>query len=986
MPDGGSGGSGSGSDGGGTSTGDPSPFPSDPAGGEFAWVVSSDGARGLVSVAADQDGNIVVAATQTGEVVLGSLHLATPHDQALLVLKLTSDGTPVWARSFPVAGSVTANGITATSEGDVVIGGQFYGGALQVGDQQMTAVGLGDGFVIALDGASGAPRWAAQLGSSSDDVYPDLVASVAAGRDADGTEAIYAYGQLGGVYTIDDGVPFPFSFTTAFLIRYDRDGTQRWAKSFRDMDGGLPHTLALDPHRGPVITGYASSTLTFGDQVADHASVVVGLDFDGQVRFARSITSDFQSFSGNLGVASGGDVYFASEFQGTPLVVDDQFVTVIPVDLDLLASPFDLFLLRFTSGGRVAFSRMIRSPRSASSIAVVNDAAGASYLLGTCDGEIDVQPEIQCDATIGGGKIVVSHDAGNAYRWATFAQPVDADLAAAPGSRLVMAGVALAPEVNFGGIRVPTHSLFIASLGAGPARIPSPLPTAPTISRVALDGASDMQIRQGGAGTLVVAGTALDQVTAARLGALDIHVPAHTATATELRLPVTIPHGHTAGPLTLTLSNASGSALLSGVVTVTPIVVGPTGSTVGRGTFSSPLPLCNAMATDVSYGDVVQLLDGTYGCREAFFVPVGVVIRGTSEAGTVLQGVGLALDPALGPDPFGTTVIENLTIDGASISSLGATLTVADVTIHQDPGSNPFSASLSLQGGHLAATNIDIDGGGIGIEVTGNGSATVDGYRFLGGHGTAIDVAFSQLDARHVTVDASVGIILEDGTLALADSEISTGGVALDAGDENTPAGTRTVTLMNTRLRSTSVAITEVTTQLTVTDCTLERGPEAVGGIVDGIRVFGGTLTFTRTVLRGFEAAGFALWDAPPFVTAPNITLDQVDIEVGDTGIEEIEYQDHGHLSVRNSHVNGQRRGFSLLGGFATVDLGTADSPGNNQIETASGGLSFEDWGDSGVVDAHGTTLNGTSYDGDVQGPASVAGAYTLHGSDTIRF
>src|SRR5262245_17322763 len=32
---------------------DPNPFPADPAGGEFAWVVSAPGARGPVAVAAD---------------------------------------------------------------------------------------------------------------------------------------------------------------------------------------------------------------------------------------------------------------------------------------------------------------------------------------------------------------------------------------------------------------------------------------------------------------------------------------------------------------------------------------------------------------------------------------------------------------------------------------------------------------------------------------------------------------------------------------------------------------------------------------------------------------------------------------------------------------------------------------------------------------------------------------------------------------------
>lgn len=983
----GSNGSGSGSDGGGTSTGDPNPFPSDPAGGEFAWVVSSPGAVGSTPVAVDRDGNIVVATTQTDEVTLGSLHLAAPAGQALLVLQLTGDGKPVWGRSFPLAGSVEANAITVTSEGDVVIGGQFSGGPLQVGDQQMTSAGNGDGFVIALDGTSGVPRWAAQLGSANDHDRADHVAGLVAGPDADGVEAIFAYGWLGSDVLFGQ---------SSYLIRYNRDGTQRWARSFVDLDSidsslTDAHSLALDPQRGPVISGFAGSGLMLGDHSVS-GPILAGFDFDGQVRFARMIVSDGQSIEGKLGVGPGGDVYLATRFHGTPVLVDDSDLFVLQVDLASSGSGSNSFLLRFTPEGSVAFSRTIRTTSTASPVAMVTDPAGASYVASRCLGEVDVQPEIQCDPKLGAGLFIASYDADNTYRWATYVQQVDADLAAAPGGRLVMAGLTLGPEVNFGGIRVPTQTLFIAALGAGPARLPSPLPAAPTISRVTLDGAPDLQIRQGGAGTLVITGTALDQVTTARLGEMDIHVPAHAATATELRLPVTIPHGHAAGPLTLTLGNAGGSAQESFAVTVTPIVVGPTRSDTGRGTFSSPVGLCGAVVQDTVNGDVIQLLDGTHGCGSAGFVGflhTGLTIRGQSQAGTVIRGTTILLDPELfSRDPFGTVTIENLTIQDAGIRKSGGNkLIVTDVTMRDTSGGSRFIGAIGALG-ELVAANIDITGfgGGIGI----NGTATVNHFRYHGG-GVALAVGSGQVVARDVVVDqAGVGVVVDSGSLDLADSNISSDEAAINAGDINTQPGTRTVTIANTILRSTRVAITEATTQLTLTDCTLERGPGEVGRFADGIDAFGGTLALTRTVLRGFEGFGFALWDTPfsPFVpfVPPNLTLDQVDIDVGDTGIEEIVDQIQGHLSIRNSHVTGQRNGLSLLGGFATVDLGTADSPGNNLVETAAGGVAFEDWGDDGAIDLHGTSLNGTSFDGQVQGPASAAGAYTLHGADTIRF
>jgi len=71
-----------------------------------------------------------------------------------------------------------------------------------------------------------------------------------------------------------------------------------------------------------------------------------------------------------------------------------------------------------------------------------------------------------------------------------------------------------------------------------------PVPAALAIAHTTLGGIADVEIRQGGSAMLVVAGCALDHLTAARLGDLDLDLAAGTATATELRLPVQIPHAH----------------------------------------------------------------------------------------------------------------------------------------------------------------------------------------------------------------------------------------------------------------------------------------------------------------------------------------------------------------------------------------------------------------------------------------------------------
>ena len=306
MPDGGTGSGNSGSNGseagndGGGSTDAPNPFPRDPAGGEFAWVVSTAGAFGPV-VAVDRDGNIAIAATQNGEVTLGTVHLAAPRGEAVLVLKLTSDGKPVWGRSFPLAGSAEAQAITVTSEGDVVIGGQFRGGPLQVGDQQMISAGNGDGFVIALEGTAGVQRWAAQRGSANDYTLADHVAGLVSGPDADGVEAIFAYEWLGSnVQFVQSG---------SYLIRYNRDDTQRWVRSFANLDSPADSDLssraqAIDAESEPrpklrfviteVTTQLTLTDCTLGPE--DCGEVQDGIwTFEGSLVLTRSALSGILS-------------------------------------------------------------------------------------------------------------------------------------------------------------------------------------------------------------------------------------------------------------------------------------------------------------------------------------------------------------------------------------------------------------------------------------------------------------------------------------------------------------------------------------------------------------------------------------------------------------------------------------------------------------------------------------------------------------------
>lgn len=149
----------------------------------------------------------------------------------------------------------------------------------------------------------------------------------------------------------------------------------------------------------------------------------------------------------------------------------------------------------------------------------------------------------------------------------------------------------------------------------------------------------------------------------------------------------------------------------------------------------------------------------------------------------------------------------------------------------------------------------------------------------------------------------------------------------------------------------------------------------------------GGTVTLTRSSIEGATAFGIAAepgFALPGDLTTVNVVLDTVQIDAGDTGLS-YWTADRGQLRLRGSRVSGARHGLVLVLGGDAIDLGTADSPGGNQVVNTSSGPALEDQRSGGAIDAHGTTLNGMSFGGVVEGPVR-GGAYTLSGTTFIRF
>ncbi len=125
-----------------------------------------DYARGID---ADAVGNIYVSGVFTGTVRFDAITLTSlSGSKDVFLLKLSPQGSVLWAKSFGGPGEEEGCELEASDNGDVFISGSFSA-TMQLGSATLTAAGQRDVFVSKVN-TTGEVQWARAAGSTQDDV------------------------------------------------------------------------------------------------------------------------------------------------------------------------------------------------------------------------------------------------------------------------------------------------------------------------------------------------------------------------------------------------------------------------------------------------------------------------------------------------------------------------------------------------------------------------------------------------------------------------------------------------------------------------------------------------------------------------------------------------------------------------------------------------------------------------------------------------
>ena len=302
--------------------------------GTHIWSKAFNTGVSIRNAAADLNGNVFFSGTAANGTDLGGGALSGLGSLNLFVAKLSTGGTHVFSKMFPL-GKDASLAVNKLITGFVVVGSVF-GTNLDFGCGNLPAVGAGD-IAIARFGFQNNCTWSKRFGNMSTD--PNSASAIT----VDEADNIFVAGKF--VDTLDFGcgavTSAPGVFGDIFVTKFDSSGTCVWTKSFTDpMNGGngdyALRGISVDSMGRIALAGHFGGSLAFGSITlvaqGTYDIFAAQLDGSGAVTWAKSfgLPGSYNTLSAFAAATDGhialaGAVVPGTDFGGGPLPTGEAF-------------------------------------------------------------------------------------------------------------------------------------------------------------------------------------------------------------------------------------------------------------------------------------------------------------------------------------------------------------------------------------------------------------------------------------------------------------------------------------------------------------------------------------------------------------------------------------------------------------------------------------------------------------------------------------
>ena len=333
-----------------------------------------DGAGCEQHVAADPDGNVILAGTFDRIVGVDRPDRDKGAGRDIYMAKFDIDGRRLWSNRYGGKGDQEVTGLDVGEDGSIVVCGDFNR-TLDFGGEVLESRGMDDLYVATFD-ADGNQLWRKRFGKTfgggSGDYQDDHAEDVAV--DAEGNILLTGW-YLGSRVDFGGGALTPTGrgLAEAFAASFTARGEHRWSHNVGDTSASpsyLPRSEMIVPSTdgGFVIAGFFAGNLDLGGRTLTSSKLqaeeragrfaqnvfVASFDQEGSHVWSRRLGNEVVDLE-SLDVHPGGD---------TMLMVSDAGATgrvSLGADEPLGTRGADLYLIRFDEGGDIRWTRVVES-------------------------------------------------------------------------------------------------------------------------------------------------------------------------------------------------------------------------------------------------------------------------------------------------------------------------------------------------------------------------------------------------------------------------------------------------------------------------------------------------------------------------------------------------------------------------------------------------------------------------------------------------
>jgi len=319
--------------------------------GNYLWSKSLGGDEDEIgrNILYDSDDNIVLRGRFEGTANFGGNDLESKGDFDIFLAKYDEDGNHLWSESFGGTGydGDTEPGMAIDNMDNILISGKIKNLVNFGGEDLIIADGSADMYIAKFN-EDGNHVWSNNFGST--DVgggYTGTDSMRGVAVDNDGN--IYATGR----YDSDrinfgcDGLT-GYSTSDVFLVKFDKDGSCIWSKSFAENTYAEGKDIVVDASGNVAMTGYiGGASVDFGGGThslsgkSDQA-FVARFDTDGNYIWSEIYGEEFVDQGFDLDLDSSGNLFLTGRFASGS--VDFNGITVTN-DNPALAN-YDIFLFK----------------------------------------------------------------------------------------------------------------------------------------------------------------------------------------------------------------------------------------------------------------------------------------------------------------------------------------------------------------------------------------------------------------------------------------------------------------------------------------------------------------------------------------------------------------------------------------------------------------------------------------------------------------